>query len=723
MRLVFFIFAVDCPDTATMAKYTDLSKKLYQVMEDIGVTVKVRNASVRLQRRIEVLQMLLRQPVSSLYIYGSQYEGVNTQSMISDINCVRVLDCPDIVTNLDNAVGTNCLYVINDDIRAGFVELQLVRNGKPLTKEDTSWLTGHTTLRGGFDDENRLVCFPKLTGSHEHEWTGPVSGFWKTKSSLSMKYGLECTIWPVCAATWVSRERKYNWPSQEMVENCKSLGCLIVPPEQDGMQKAYLWEVLFALQERLLITEFNSTQMKCFTLMKLMKAELLSNGNGSEILTSYHCKTCIFYTIENTPSDFWKPKNLVSCLIACWKLFLCWIERAYCPNYFVPARNMFNGLPTEEMRKRGEQIQMILADLNAALARLGTDEIGDRLLQYNNTEPISTEEQRKLTRLYEFRCALPIISMVCCARNSVLNDEFNNKKNVIFENLLKKMQQLTEMQIVKGHTEEETKDVLSLLTKMVQPTLLANCVARKHELGDTPRQTLSSIKSCDYETEKTFNTRNLKKAVMQFEFLDYAGSESLLRPMRWSEKVSICGCKARRSAVPEPEDIDKVTDWMFDVSSEDAMFDVLTPCVVFLPSEIAVTPLPIMYETLRSFGMPPGTRNDQEDYWYDWAVVDGQFLVQFMMWYNEADQGKCWQFGVNLNKMLKVINTGNVSHLETCYNLLGWMCFNEYGLVGLALEFYLRSLSIKPTHNAVYWHLCFLLLKLSQNVILESESD
>ncbi|KAL3857158.1 hypothetical protein ACJMK2_011853 [Sinanodonta woodiana] len=61
-----------------------------------------------------------------------------------------------------------------------------------------------------------------------------------------------------------------------------------------------------------------------------------------DVLSSYHCKTCMFYLIENTPTSMWQPDNLVQCVDLCLRLLYKWIESAICPNYFIPEENMFD---------------------------------------------------------------------------------------------------------------------------------------------------------------------------------------------------------------------------------------------------------------------------------------------------------------------------------------------------------------------------------------------
>ena len=111
--------------------------------------------------------------------------------------------------------------------------------------------------------------------------------------------------WPDCASEWLVRERHYNWPSQEQIDKCKTLGCFFVQVGHPKSDEYHLqWRISFSLQERLLDTDFNSVHLKCYILLKMMKKERVHKSLGEKSLTSYHFKTCMLYMIENTPGEF-----------------------------------------------------------------------------------------------------------------------------------------------------------------------------------------------------------------------------------------------------------------------------------------------------------------------------------------------------------------------------------------------------------------------------------
>ena len=114
-------------------------------------------------------------------------------------------------------------------------------------------------------------------------------------------FAFQCSSWPSCSSEWLARKTHVNLPTLEVIAMCKTLGCLFVPvghPNSD--ERNLLWRTSFSEQERLLITSFNSVQLKCYILLKIIKKELVV-PRIPDSLSSYHLKTCMLYLMENTP--------------------------------------------------------------------------------------------------------------------------------------------------------------------------------------------------------------------------------------------------------------------------------------------------------------------------------------------------------------------------------------------------------------------------------------
>ncbi|KAL3857559.1 hypothetical protein ACJMK2_012211 [Sinanodonta woodiana] len=100
------------------------------------------------------------------------------------------------------------------------------------------------------------------------------------------------------------------------------------------------------------------------------------------VLTSYYCKTCMFYLIRNTPAFLWHPNNLMLCLDLCLKQLLSWVQCGNCPNYFVPNENMFLGkLEGPVQREIASILQELLRHNGRYLTKIHYDNIGVNLVR------------------------------------------------------------------------------------------------------------------------------------------------------------------------------------------------------------------------------------------------------------------------------------------------------------------------------------------------------
>ena len=77
--------------------------------------------------------------------------------------------------------------------------------------------------------------------------------------------------------------------------------------------------------------------------MKLIKKDIINTALGSEVLTSYHCKTAMLHLIDMTPSQFWRPNNLLFCLITALHCLLMWSTGSNCPIFLFQMKICLDG--------------------------------------------------------------------------------------------------------------------------------------------------------------------------------------------------------------------------------------------------------------------------------------------------------------------------------------------------------------------------------------------
>lgn len=147
--------------------YQPLSLRLYQVMEDIGATVDMRNTMKNSSITREILQTIaFQQDELTSYIFGSSYEGTTTPGMDSDNDTVLISDnLPVVIDCAEHPYGKSLLLLQDRTNPAGYCKLQLVQNGNPQVRECFE-LTNLPFFKNSFngiftscvDRNNRLVC-------------------------------------------------------------------------------------------------------------------------------------------------------------------------------------------------------------------------------------------------------------------------------------------------------------------------------------------------------------------------------------------------------------------------------------------------------------------------------------------------------------------------------------------------------------------------------------
>ena len=278
-----------------------------------------------------------------MYVFGSQYEATFTEGLRPDTDVALLLPRMPVITDIPNCPSSNS-YLLVPDEQPGYVRLQLVHNGA-VQWERCPELKLHIKYHPLSVDMNNRVCLVQnskgLMSTEMHRKEGPAIHMdaGKNRSSSDTVVALACKDWPDCAQEWLSRRRIHGVPSKELIKQCKSLGFILVStchPASD--EKQFQWRISFSHQERLLVTQFNSVQLKCYILLKIIKKELIQQYIKEDTLTSYHLKTCMLYIMENTTSELWVPENLVGCLIMCLRQIHLWIRDETIPNYFNPRK-------------------------------------------------------------------------------------------------------------------------------------------------------------------------------------------------------------------------------------------------------------------------------------------------------------------------------------------------------------------------------------------------
>lgn len=245
--------------------------------------------------------------------------------------------------------------VLSSDIPPGYVKLAVLTPSAPLQqiRESTKWVSGdyflsselfvrwHQRLNPNSVLHGPCVMERTLHGDHDRAFC------------------LEYKDWPAQANEWIERKRQHGWPSQKLIRKIKNIGCHLMAIGSKTLHSEFSsddlgnstwigdplqWRMSFSLAEKHLVYSFNNTQFLTYGIFKLLNQEVFSQDQRvNDCICSYFLKTAIFWTIEETPSEYWKPERLIFCVDICFKRLIEWTRSGFCPNYFIRQNNMFMG--------------------------------------------------------------------------------------------------------------------------------------------------------------------------------------------------------------------------------------------------------------------------------------------------------------------------------------------------------------------------------------------
>ncbi|XP_052083851.1 uncharacterized protein LOC127721206 [Mytilus californianus] len=298
------------------------------------------------------------------YNMGSTIEGTATPGAQSDNDVIICDESFPVIEDISNAIRIDgvlfSLLIVRElDTPDGYVKLQLVNEDIAYTcKHWTNLSREYNMNLFKIDRMGRIVlseCMrkadPRLlkrTKNKPADLTiGKLSDL-KTDTVLSYR----SKLWPVMATEWLHRRRFYGWPTNETIVELKSLGFFVVRKGHPFSSEIDLeWRISLSLQERNLMFNLTDVQHKCYVILKMVNRDVIN----FDCITTYHWKTCLFYAIEENTLNIWKKNRLWYCIKLCIRLMLKWVKCGFCPNYFIPGENLFDGRLNSSWRLISEQ--------------------------------------------------------------------------------------------------------------------------------------------------------------------------------------------------------------------------------------------------------------------------------------------------------------------------------------------------------------------------------
>ncbi|MES9905703.1 MAG: hypothetical protein ABW168_23910 [Sedimenticola sp.] len=750
--------AIDPKEDQTTAMPTDtdhitLSRHLLAILEGVGLSEESRKMAANSASTMDILRTLGYQLTDSevtLYTFGSSSEGTTTPGLKSDTDILYCDESIPVVYSLHDAGRTGvCFLAVSDSKLSGYTKLQFVNDGIPEANAEMAGRQIHPIIM--VDADGRKMRNHRVaaeTAQLLHDRSGPAAATLVKQSSVDFVEAYRCRTFPQIATEWVTRTRQHNWPSPEQIHKMCELGCLFVAIGQPNSPEEQMeWRTSFSLQERELMRNLNTVQYKCYVLMKYVKKDMITSGLGDSI-SSYHCKTCLFYSIESTPAEFWTQDNLVDCLLYCLNTLLKWLVDGFCPNYFIRHDNMFERKVHGALREQlSSRLQELLDDNCAFLLRIRCDDVGCQLASVCSPMhkfPPDTIPHKPKENVKKYEHAFDVVRMTVTVVRKLR--KYVSAKKGIHSCVMahhRILQKLTASTTVSGHTEVRTRAAMEYLFPVLHTSMACHLTARLRNLlhltsldSDREPVRLEIVQMKTYLNkglESGLLSCRLKAAALYYMMTDYKTSGRVLsdaardHPMH---VINVCECKGHMH-IGHKLLGDKITFATGALTFTEAVKASSCLCVTFLPFEIDITPDALQYEMFKSVGTPSDTRLGNISHglskdlfcceWHEWSIVDGSVFLCFMQYLVSHKVGDIDQERLAMENMEKLIRTDDsLSHKETAYNLLGWIC-KRNGDVNRALWCFVKSLRLEPEYNAAKWHIGDLFLRQVETVIYSRE--
>ncbi|KAL3859408.1 hypothetical protein ACJMK2_009631 [Sinanodonta woodiana] len=685
---------MDVPDY-----YDVVSVRLIKVLDTTELTEKIRWKRIEMWTQVEeLLTVAWCDRKGKHHIFGSQAEATTTSGLISDLDIVSHSILDTVLEDMQSWEPDSqaALMIIDDTTLPGYVKLQQVYSDLPVpiynlqTEQLMLDRYGRSCISNNIRYNSNISKMFASTEHHGPAWT--FTNYLRlrnTFSSIDRVHALRSHSVPYTASEWITRRREHNWPSQEIISIILESGTFFVPVGHKLSPEKHLeWRISFSYGEKILVWQFSSIQYRCYVLLKMINKYFIKKWFGENVLTSYHWKTCMFYIIETTPSVIWQLQNLLRCIDLCLMKMCTWVEECNCPNYFIPAENMFLDKVIGPVQRK---LSNILHDLLREKSRYLT------MIPYNGIgQKLNIACQFPFTQInYQMKHIEKSMS-------TVVHLILFNIHTTWFEVLLDGVKIISPLlQRLSSHAVRQ--DISTILQRFycsnIGSHLASQCLKQQtidQDVLDMAYEFLLLGSTSDVASGK------LKLAT--FCLLQNKGilAENILQNIEENYTFLVSNIPAEK--IKNDICLRIVNE---NISTTDVVRYYCAFPLPYLPSEIYCTPTALIPEMFRSTGSPQGSLNLLLDYWQSWAVVDPKLYLYFIQHQCYHQQSKITHKMVALSNMIWVILHEELEYKDTALNLLAF-CLKEDGFLVQSYAVLSKSMKLKNHHNAAKWHIAHL---------------
>ncbi|XP_052244900.1 uncharacterized protein LOC127854033 isoform X2 [Dreissena polymorpha] len=738
----------------------DLSKQLSTILEDEGITEEIvmarRITFLMMETALTMISKLSNQSFE-YFCFGSQSEGATTLGLRSDVDLLRRIPSINIMQG-DSTTWKkgmlNCLMLCIKDYPQHF-NLQVYRSDKPKPVKSKTTHCNGMLLSYGIDC---VLLSSEFFRKHFETLLQPFSDDKSTYTagpSVSFSDYIDI-VQALCVSgyipelqTWLDRPRQGNWPPLKLLEEAKHCAWFLVPV---GNPSSHLrnaeWRISPNLIERKLMFSLNITQLKCYILLKVLKRSIKWEMEQQEgELTSFHCKTVLFYTLERTQDPPLQESNVAMLLKLCLQTLQTFLKDGVCPHYIIDRVNLFDGKLNSTQRHAILNKVTVLIDNNLCgfvesklgnATRLSSDQrfishvcicsklaferiqwfhismlafhwfiskpidvIGDQLntLIHKCKEIINCHN----ANAFEIQAAREILTTALSFRGSIQAALAIQSGISINQDVMDSFKESVQV----GDVENQINNLSEMLRYCNLASEIKDCLINKHAIetfekaletnGFSSRLKLASVMYCSGNLQST-----------KF-ILEYAERQFYQYSMK-----SLCRCGSYYNRYIDHRK-------MFENKPNPNIESKIALCIIFLSNEAPCVPPVLLYEMTKT-GCAPDYREKMsiKIELNGVARVDARVFMYYLQYLTYGGLGIREKQIVVLTKFEDYNSTHiddrildlhydhgrnrEISHMATALNLLGH-CWEMEGDLNKAVSIYALSRDSKPNNNPAYLHI------------------
>jgi len=701
--------------------YDVMSLRLIAALEDLGVTklmVGRRRHTFLMEESAHSVTAQICGEKIVFYHFGSMTEGTTTPGMGSDID---TLGCDDRVNIMlgwpDWKRGRhNLLMVKHETCSPQHYRLLEIRSDLPRPVShpiDMFSVIGEDGMiyRNNKESEDLMRRFAAEI-NYPYYHAGPSHSL---HEMYDIVHAYRCRKLPTECESWFTRPRPGKWPTPEMLQAARELGCFLVPDGHcDSEFSSLEWRVSPSLIERHLMFSMEIIHIQCYVTLKLLKKDIVNphlNGNGK--LTSFHCKTALLFAREQLLPDMWTADRLFDSVLYCLNLIRDWTINGHSPHYIMDDVNLFDGKLNSEQRTSLRSIlDIIIYTHLAPLASVKADDLGERLLHNVYTVAIWNMTSRRAVHQH----VVGFLSVYGNARRMfylriILGDTADKTPDEVCLYLHTLITEIPLHQIHRHRSEHalykldaENRDyIISYLKQHLASTAASICLQHGMQIGSR----IWSWYSAAIDTD-VVSTR-LKLASMLYCKGDLQMTAKVMEDVehRYDNAVeAMCGCGRIEALKTKPRE--SFAELMNEGDTDVASTNNVAYCVRFLRKEAYCAPPFLHYEMVRAVGDDIQHRHVTESIWMNWAVVDARPFLHYLQYLTFGDLGvrhrQIQAFQSLKDSIVDGVRQHQLFHPETAANLFAH-CLEMEGRIEDALNIYISSQTDFPRNNAANWHI------------------